>query len=374
MHKIAFHLNNLEQGGAERVVSTLANQFAAKGYEVIVATEEKKENEFPLDPRVRRVIVGLKKEDENKGRLTKILLRRKYLRAFMLEEKPDVLIAFARKALYRALSAERGTGVPVVFCVRIDPVGHYDSFVNRCVLTRLLPRAAGAVFQTSQQRDFFRKYWKDNACVILNPVNPRFLNVPKPERREKIVVSHARLAAFKNQALLIDAFLKVHAKHPDWELEIWGPDSLDGTKQNLEKKIRDNHAEDFIHLCGGTNEQEKVIPRAGVYAYSSDYEGMPNSLIEAMVMGMPVVSTDCPCGGPAELIQDGVNGLLVPVKDADALAGGINRLIEDRDFAEKLGSEARKLESRCRVDLIYQQWRDYLEKVCVSYADRNRKE
>lgn len=131
MHKIAFHLNNLEQGGAERVVSTLANQFAAKGYEVIVATEEKKENEFPLDPRVRRVIVGLKKEDENKGRLTKILLRRKYLRAFMLEEKPDVLIAFARKALYRALSAERGTGVPVVFCVRIDPVGHYDSFVNR---------------------------------------------------------------------------------------------------------------------------------------------------------------------------------------------------------------------------------------------------
>ena len=210
------------------------------------------------------------------------------------------------------------------------------------------------MFQTSQQRDFFRKYWKDNACVILNPVNPRFLNVPKPERREKIVVSHARLAAFKNQALLIDAFLKVHAKHPDWELEIWGPDSLDGTKQNLE--------------------QEKVIPRAGVYAYSSDYEGMPNSLIEAMVMGMPVVSTDCPCGGPAELIQDGVNGLLVPVKDADALAGGINRLIEDRDFAEKLGSEARKLESRCRVDLIYQQWRDYLEKVCVSYADRNRKE
>lgn len=374
MHKIAFHLNNLEHGGAERVVSTLAGQFAKEGYEVIVATEEKKEDEFVLDPKVRREVIGLKKEDESKGRLAKILLRRKYLREFMLKEKPDVLIAFAQKALYRALSAEKGTGVPVVFCVRIDPVGNYDSFVDTCVLKTLLPRAAGAVFQTGQQRDFFRKFWKDNACVILNPVNSKYLNVPKPEKREKIVVNDARLVDFKNQALLIDAFHKVHEKHPDWKLEIWGPDSHDGTKEILEKKIRDYHAEDSVKLCGGSDELEKIIPRAGVYAYSSDYEGMPNSLIEAMVMGMPVVSTDCPCGGPAEIIQDGVNGLLVPIKDVDALAGGINRLIEDRDFAEKLGSEARKLESRCRVDLIYQQWHDYLEEVCASYADRNRKE
>ena len=136
-----------------------------------------------------------------------------------------------------------------------------------------------------------------------------------------------------------------------------------GTKEKLEKLIADNNAGDYIFLMGGCNTLEKEIPKGEVYAYSSDYEGMPNSLLEAMAMGMPVVATDCPCGGPRAVIRDGENGLLVPIKDEDALANGINRLIEDKEFAKRLGKEAAKIKETASTDAVFEQWRDYLEKI-----------
>lgn len=141
MQKIAFHLNSLQQGGAERVVSNLANRFAKEGYEVVIATEWYGTDEFALDQKVRRVHVGLTKEDENRSRISKMLRRIWYLRRFMKKEKPDVVVAFTRGVLYRALAAGIGTGIPVVISVRTDPVGHYDkkrtSFGSRfCFLMR----------------------------------------------------------------------------------------------------------------------------------------------------------------------------------------------------------------------------------------------
>ena len=353
-------------------MSNLANRFAEEGVHVIIATEWYGKNEFTLDPRVKRVHVGLKPADEKKSRITKFFLRIRYLRAFLKAEKPDVLCAFARRANYRALIAGRGTGVPVVFSVRTDPIGHYDSFSDKVQIRLLFPRAAGAVFQTSQQRDFFRPYIPADSRVILNPVNPKYFDAPMPAEHEKTVVQSARLVDFKNQPMLIDAFLLVHEKHPDYELKIYGPDSFDGTKEILEKKIADNDAEAFIHLCGGSDSLEKELPKGMVYAFSSDWEGLPNALLEAMALGMPVVATDCPCGGPAEVIQDGVNGLLVPIKNPQALADGICRLIEDRDLAGRLGKEARKIRTRCGDEEIVAEWREYLETVITNYRNTHQ--
>ena len=106
MRTIAFHLNCLVKGGAERVVTNLANKFAQEGYKVYVATEWYDENEFVLDERVTRVHVGLREGDENKNRITKFLLRIKYLKQFMKEYHPDLLIAFAQRANYRAQSCQ----------------------------------------------------------------------------------------------------------------------------------------------------------------------------------------------------------------------------------------------------------------------------
>ena len=168
---------------------------------------------------------------------------------------------------------------------------------------------------------------------------------------------------FKNHPLLVDAFLKVHEKHPDYVLRIYGPDSGDGTKEILEKKIIENNAENYIFLMGSCNEIEKVIPKAEVYAYSSDYEGFPNSLLEAMAMGMPVVSTDCPPGGPAMIIRDGENGFLVPVKDRDALADRICRLIEDKELRARFSKEAAKVSEIASPEVVFSQWRDYLTEI-----------
>ena len=363
MKSIAFHLNCLCQGGAERVVSNLANQFAKEGYKVYVATEWYDKDEFELDPRVTRVHVGLREDDEKKNRIVKFLLRVRYLKEFVKEYKPDVLVAFAHRANYRALMAAGNSNIPVVISIRINPIGYYDAFSDSVQIRWLFPKAAGCVYQTKEQKDFFKPYLQDNSRIIMNPINPKYFGNPLPEVREKAVVHHARLVDFKNQPMLVRAFLKVHKKHPEYVLRIYGPDSGDGTKEILEKLIKDNQAEEYVFLMGGSNSLEKEIPKGEVYAYSSDYEGMPNSLLEAMAMGMPVVSTDCPCGGPREVIQDGENGFLIPVGDEDALADRICRLIEDKDLARRFGENARKIEEIASVDAIYNQWKDYLEEI-----------
>ena len=364
MQKIAFHLNSLQQGGAERVVSNLANRFAKEGYEVVIATEWYGTDEFALDQKVRRVHVGLTKEDENRSRISKMLRRIWYLRRFMKKEKPDVVVAFTRGVLYRALAAGIGTGIPVVISVRTDPVGHYDKKADKLRIPLLFPHAAGCVFQTEGAKAFFAPYLQENSRIILNPLNPKYVGVPEPAVRTKDVVQSGRLVDFKNQPMLIRAFLKVHEKHPDYTLKIYGPDSKDGTKEILESIIHENYAEDFVKLMGGSNTLEKDLADAALYAFSSDWEGLPNALMEAMALGLPVVSTDCPCGGPKTLIEDGVNGLLVPIMDEKAMTDGILRLIEDRELAERLGREARKISERANEDAVFEQWQTYLQECC----------
>ena len=117
-------------------------------------------------------------------------------------------------------------------------------------------------------------------------------------------------------------------------------------------------------LAGGKYQLEKVLVNASVFAFSSDWEGLPNALLEAMALGLPIVATDCPCGGPRTVMKDGVNGLLVPIKDEEALADGICRLIENPDLAEQLGRKARDICKIANGKAVFEQWQDYIESVC----------
>lgn len=364
MNKIAFHLFALDQGGAERVVSNLASRFAAEGYDVYLATESFGTNEYPVDARVHRVHVGMKQDDARKNRLHKIFLRILYLRNFIKEVKPDVLIAFDHTFDYRALLASLGTKVPVVISIRTDPAGHYDHLADKIQIPLLFPHAAGCVFQTAEQRRFFKPYLQNNSRVILNPINPKYTAPDNPYLgTEKSIVQSARLVGFKNQLMLIDAFLDVHDIHPDYILKIYGKDSGDGTKEQLEKLIRDRHAESCVFLMGPCGNLEQELPKTSVYALTSDWEGLPNGLMEAMAMGIPCVATDCPCGGPAEIMENEKNGLLIPIKDKEALVGALLRLIEDRPFAVELGRNARNIIDRANEEIIFQQWKEYLTEV-----------
>ena len=305
--------------------------------------------------------VGLTREEEGRNRVVKMFLRLLRLRQFVKEEKPDVLIAFAKKANYRALLATIGMKQKVVACVRTNPAGHYDRPGDFFQIRLLFRRAAGVVFQTKGQRDFFPEFVKNKSVVILNPVNSKYIGLPRVTKREKEVVHSGRIVYFKNHELLIRAFARVHEKHPDYVLKCYGSDSGDGTWEKAERCIKELGAQDYVKLMGGSDELEKQLPKASVYAFTSDWEGLPNAVLEAMAMGLPVVATDCPCGGPATVIRDGENGLLIPVGDEDALVKGINRLIEDRDLAEQLGENARKISEIASSKAIFKQWKDYLE-------------
>lgn len=362
--KIAFHLNCLEQGGAERVVTNLANRFAAEGYQVIIATEWYGENEFQIDEKVRRVHVGLREGDGKRHHLTRFLLRVKYLRQFLKEEKPDILIPFARKALYRGLMAAYFIRIPVLISIRTDPVGHYEELSDKIQIPLLFPRADGCVFQTEGARDFFAPRLQDNSRIILNPIHDKYIGVPKPEKRTKTVVQSGRLVDFKNQPMLLRAFAKVHERHPDYNLRIYGGDSFDGTKEILDGLIEELHAQDYIHLMGASDSLEKELADAAVFAFTSDWEGLPNALMEAMALGLPIVATDCPCGGPRTIMTNEVDGLLIPIKDEQALVDGINRLIEDPELAERLGTRARKIADKANGQAVFEQWRDYIEQLC----------
>lgn len=359
--RIAFHLNCLEQGGAERVVSNLANQFAREGVEVYVTTQWYGENEFVLDERVKRVHVGLREEDAKKNRLLKYYLRIKYLKDFIRQEKPDVLVAFAQKAIFRSIMAAEGTKCPVCACVRANPLTSYNSRASRLKIKLLLHKAKGFVFQTEAQRDFFPKYARENSIIILNPVHQKYIDEPMSEGRRKEVVQSGRLVDFKNQAMLVDAFMEVHKKHPDYVLKIYGPDSLDGTKEILEQKIRDYRAEEFILLPGGSDNLEKELKDAAVFAFSSNHEGLPNTLLEAMALGLPVVATDCPCGGPATVIHNYENGILVPIKNAEEMAKGICYMIEHPKEAEEMAKNAARIAEITNAHTVFEQWKGYLE-------------
>lgn len=363
MRKILFHLNCFEQGGTERVVSNLANQLVKEDYEIITATEWQGEVEFWLDERIKRIHVGLQKEDEGKNRILKIWLRFKYLRELIKKEQPDVVISFTRRPNYRALISTLGIRVPVITAVRQDPKSYYNSLADKLLIPLLYPLSAGCVFQTKEQGESFPTSLQKRSRIILNPINHKYLNIPKPKEREKVVVQSGRLVDFKNQTMLLKAFLKVHEKHPDYILKLYGGDSFDGTKEKLETIIKENEAGDYIKLMGASDSLEKELPNACVYAFSSDYEGMPNALLEAMVMGLPVVATDCPCGAPRTVILHEENGLLIPVGDEKAMETAINRLIEDRDFAESLGSKARMISERINETAILGQWKKYMEEV-----------
>ena len=363
MKKILFHLNCLEFGGAERVVSNLANQFAKEGYEVVVATEWEGKEEYRLDEKVRRVHVGLKESDEKCSRISKALKRFVYLRKCILKEKPDITIAFAQKAIYRALGATLFTKEKVIIAVRTDPVGHYDQLIDKVMIPILFPHAAGAVFQTEGQRDFFPKYIQKKSTIILNPLHDKYIEAKLPEKRTKTVVHSGRIVDFKNQDMLIRAFAKVHEKHPEYDLKMFGSDSFDGTMQVLLKAIEECNAADYVKLMGNSDSLDKELVDGALYAFSSDWEGLPNALLEAMALGLPVVATDCPCGGPRTVIKDGVNGILVPIKDAKAMEEGINRLIENPEFAQSLGREAKKICKQLNGPAIIEQWRKYINKV-----------
>lgn len=374
-----FHLNSMGKGGAERVVSLLANEFVKKGMEVVVATEWYSEEEYELDAKVKRIHAGLSEKEEKSSRVAKQWFRVKNLRKVLVQEVPDVLISFCVKANYRAMMASTGTGIPVIVSVRNDPKIDYVGAVNGFMNKLFLNRAAGCVFQTEEAQEFFDEVLQKKSIIICNPVNEKYLQAERKMSVKKIVCV-GRLVAQKNQMLLVNAFEKILKKYPDYHLYLYGDGSDDECKEELiryvesaEVKVLEQQLEstdvtkgvvklnNHIHFMGLSSTLEKDMADASMFVLPSNYEGMPNALMEAMALGLPVISTDCPCGGSRYWIETGVNGQLVPVKDVDAMAEAVEYYIQNPERAEEMGAKARTRLKEATMDKVFRQWKDYIE-------------
>ena len=351
--KICFSVNKISlSGGAERVICNLASNLSEKGIETIIITQENTESGYPLHRDVK--VVATKTSCRIPG--LRLLVRCIKLRKLVKEINPDVLISFMTLNNIIAIISTLGVKVPLICSERIYP-GVIKGILSH--LRRLTyPLSEGFVFQTEYAKEFFNTKIQNRSTVIFNPLVD---NIPeRSESTVKSVVTAGRMTLQKNHALLIKAFKLFLEKHPDYKLIIYGKGE---EKANLEILIKDLNLQNNVILPGTSNTLLKDISNASMFVLSSDYEGMPNVLAEAMAIGLPCVSTDCVGGGAKALIEDRVNGILVPCGDEKLLCDAMIEIVSNEELGRKLGSEATKIKDSLSSNNIANQWLDYIHKV-----------
>lgn len=357
MKRLFIMTHNMAGGGCERVIAQLAGRFSDWGIECTIVTEYACASFYPLDARVRLVPLLAGSACPSR-QIPRAYLR---LRRLVRRERPDVVLAMPEKVNVWTVLFLLGSGVPVVVSERNDPRRHPESRVKRILRALLYPFARGFVFQTEQAAACFSKRIRRRAAVLPNPLDAARLGPPWNGARERRVAFVGRLEPQKNVPLLLAAFARFHAAHPDWTLALYGDGSQRETLEAMARALLPEDAVAFFGLCPDVAER---IRRAGIFALCSDFEGMPNALIEAMALGLPSVATDCPSGGCASLIEHGHNGLLVPPGDAEALCRALGRLADEPALAASLGLRARELAVRLDDRRVAGEWRDYLENCC----------
>jgi glycosyltransferase involved in cell wall biosynthesis len=193
--------------------------------------------------------------------------------------------------------------------------------------------------------------------VIRNPMSAKFFRPRFGGEREKTIVAVGRPVDYKNHRLLIEAFARIASDYPQYRLIIYGEGEL---RETLVKEVAELGLAERIQLPGNSEQIEEDIYRAMIYVLPSDFEGSPNSLIEAMLLGLACISTDCPCGGPAELITHGENGLLTPVGDVAKLAENLRYLLDNPHLIENFGRAAQALQELYEPQAVYETWERYL--------------
>lgn len=366
MKRIALFINSLQKGGSERVMVNLAEYFYRNHYEVILVTQYKKDDEYEISPKIRRVYSEPDESQLQGGRIHNFFVRFFTLRDIWASYKPDVILSFLGKNNLMAILTAAFLPSKVVVSVRGEPTMEYQGFMMQLLSKFLFCFAAGAVLQTKQVMGFFPKCVQKKAVVLPNPLNQQFLD-RKPETiRENVIVAAGRLDENKNHAMLIHGFSKIAAEFPNMKLIIYGEGEC---RTELETLIQEKKLTDRISLPGSVSDIPDKISKASIFVLTSNTEGMPNSVMEAMALGIPVVATDCPCGGPATLIQDSVNGLLVPVGDAYALSDAFRKILSNQEFARMLGEKAHEIVTTHNPEKINGKWEKYLTNISDKRKD-----
>lgn len=347
MKRILFVCSGLSIGGAERVVSLLSDSLFKNGNKVYILAFLKTENSYPMNPDVK-VIFAPKRNRGAKGKIDKILSIRRVIK----EYKVDVVISFSHYNTMSAIIAGIGCNVKQIGSERNDPAQLKERKMFDRLRSRLYKHLDYLVCQTNDAKEYFDEEIQKRSVVIMNPISA---NLPDryEGKREKRIVSFSRFEPQKNIPMLVDAFTKLHGDYPEYSLEIYGDGS---EKENIIHYIHSKEMSKFITVFPFVNNIHEQVKRATMFAMASDYEGLSNSMIEAMAIGLPTVVTDCPCGGARMMIKDGYNGYLVPVGDTVALYEKMKHVIEHPEDAAKVAIEGTRIRQTLDKEKIAAQW------------------
>lgn len=382
--KISFVTANLGSGGAERVISLLANQFCLRGYEVEIIFFRDRLIFYELDERVKVVISG--EECHFDAMWRKMLWLRKYIKT----TKPDVVVPFRVSVYCTTILSLFGINTPIVASERIDP--HIPDSYWTVLRKLLLPFVKHLVVQTSYIKSYYPKFIQKKTSVIPNPVreeafeNPRMDSRVQSSKRKRAdsydhsghdfchnsskqtsltdlvapkiqsskqnrIISVARLAPQKNQKMMIEAFAKVADEFPDWQLVIFGEGPL---RAELESLVSSLKLQGRVLLPGRTEHVIEELRKSKIFCLSSDYEGMSNSMLEAVCVGLPVISTKV--SGSEDLVNDGVDGFLIDMNDVDGMAKAMGKVMSDGQLMNKMSQINKEKAGLYQLDKITIMW------------------
>ena len=353
--KIAFIMPSMAMGGAERVISILSKGLVEKGHSVCIGM-------FNVAPQTSAYALDERVELENIQSCrfttpTQIKNSLGNLEAYFKKKTPDVVISFINVTCAQVSVVCKKLGIPIIFSERNDPRRLLNSIKSKIFQHLLIWNVRDMVFQTEGAKQIYPKRIAKRSQVILNPVDTSGFPPYYEGERKKEIVSVGRLEPQKRQDVLIRAFAMVAEKDPELVLKIYGQGTQEAALRELIRQLR---LEDRVLLMGTRSNIFELINDAAAFVMSSDFEGLPNALIEAMAMGLPCVSTRCSPGGAEELIQDGVNGYLVPCGDPQQLAQAIIRLFDNYENALEMGKKACAVRQRVEKQTIIDSWERYI--------------
>ena len=364
---ILFLVSGMQGGGAERVASTLSNYWVEKGHRVtlIPTFSGRGDCVYHLDERVELDFLADRVSNTKKS-IWNRLHRFWVLRKLIQQYNPSVIVSFLTHVNVAAILCSFGSKIPVIVSERTYPPRYPLGFFLRTLRVLLYPYATAVVMQTNQGLAWLKdRVSQNNGVVIPNPVTyPMVRSSPVIMPKDvisgdrKICLSVGRLVKEKGFSELISAFGGLASKFPNWDLVILGS----GYRlEKLEQRVSSLGLQDRVYFPGQVGNVSDWYLCAGAYVMNSRFEGFPNTLLEAMAHGMPVISADCDTG-PKEIITDGIDGLLVDTLGVRSeLSSAMEKIFQDPIFSRSLGQEATEVRKRFSLDSIGSKWDDLIE-------------
>lgn len=361
--RITLVISSLAAGGAERVMSHMANYWVKKGWMVTLITLSKSDNDFfKVESKVIRVSVDMACKSMNlihaiKNNFQRILALRREIR----KSSPDAVISFTDRTNVLVLLATIFTSMPVFATEHIDPRRHKIGRSWRLLRSIIYPQSAALIVLTKSVLPWaVKKVGEKKAHVIPNSItlNQNILIGNQREFPRPYIVSVGRLEEQKGFDYLLRSFKPVSDNHPDWTLVILGEGSERGYLESIIQELELNKS---VCMPGRHSNPMSVMEQAELYVMSSRYEGFPIVLLEALASGLPVISFDCH-SGPGDVLRDDVDGVLVPAGDIQALTVSINKLISDPAKRNAMRLRTREVLERFGEDKIMTIWEDLIYK------------